>query len=309
MRTAALLILTLAVPAARAYSQVVVPAEKFNASGFSMAEVEAASLDPDWYTLDPKSIHIERIQDAEAQGSEEGSAPVQTPAQPAPAPAPAPAPSAPSYDSGLGEEDPFVIIDKIINLGEKIWAIIEKNKPVVNVQSTYANAVPQGITHWDQLEGWSEPKVRTYAFIAKNVYGAKMVEVRYQVMMSYGGNYKGKGKYITGVSIYPLLVEVGWGYKFSMENSVPSVSNVGTSENPVASLVANIKWTISTAVKESQGTSVYYMQGTGAMKEIGGPFKQAFHQDSARSLERARAADLGGMRMPFPAPAPVLIGR
>ncbi|MEK7745998.1 MAG: hypothetical protein AAB576_04975, partial [Elusimicrobiota bacterium] len=127
MRTAALLILTLAVPAARAYSQVVVvPSEKFNASGFSMAEVEAASLDPDWYTLDPKSVRIERIKDAETQGSEEGSAPVQAPAEPAPAPAPAPAPSAPSYDSGLGEEDPFVLIDKIINLGEKIWAIIEK---------------------------------------------------------------------------------------------------------------------------------------------------------------------------------------
>ncbi|MEK7383789.1 MAG: hypothetical protein AAB262_10970, partial [Elusimicrobiota bacterium] len=82
----------------------------------------------------------------------------------------------------------------------------------------------------------------------------------------------------------PLLVEVAWGYKFTLEAAVPdtSVVNVGTTENPVAAMLAQLAWRVQTPIKDSQGKGIYYLQGDGLFKEIGGPF-------SSKSLEKARA--------------------
>ena len=83
-----------------------------------------------------------------------------------------------------------------------------------------AVALPAGLTHWDSLSGWKPPKGTVYGFYAKNLYGMKVIDVEYQVLRTYGGSYKGKGRYLTGVTIEPLLVsvappplgEVGWGW-------------------------------------------------------------------------------------------------
>ncbi|MBI5243512.1 MAG: hypothetical protein HY922_07480 [Elusimicrobia bacterium] len=288
MSTAFLLIIGLAVPAATTQAQTVnqVSAQQSQPAVFTPEEAFAAYMDPDAFTVDPASIRIERIKEEE---------PAQTQA--------VRGPKAPEEDA-----DPFVIIDQIINIGQKIWSIIEANRPVVNVTTTYAAAVPQGISHWDQLAGWKEPKGKVYGFYAKNLYGIEVISVKYQVSMTYGGNYKGKGKYLTGVTVVPLMVDVAWGYKFNMDASVPSVSNVGTSEDPVAALIANLHWQISTTMKDSQGTSVYYMQGTGAFKEIGGPFKQAFKEDAKKATEKLISPDFTGSKPIAPA-GPVFVGR
>jgi hypothetical protein len=134
-----------------------------------------------------------------------------------------------------------------------------------------------------------------------------VIDVKYQVEMTYGGSYKGKGRYLTGVTVAPLKVDVAWGYKFSMDATVPSVTNVGTSDDPVAALLADLHWQISTTLKDSQGTAVYYMQGTGAFREIGGPFSAA-SKDAKLAIEKLRAPDFVGLKLRAPA-APVFIGR
>src|SRR5437868_4854693 len=51
-----------------------------------------------------------------------------------------------------------IIVDKIINLGKKVWAIVETGRPVVSVQTVTANALPQGLTCWSDLTGWQIPQ-------------------------------------------------------------------------------------------------------------------------------------------------------
>ena len=290
MSIAVLLAAALIVPQASA--QVQTKSHEFKASVFSPQEVMAAKMDPQSFMVDPSSIRIERVKE-----DVESVQPQFLPEKPAAAP-----------EEGPGQ-DPFVVIDQIINIYERVWAIIEKNKPVVNVAPPpCAAAVPQGITSWEQLQEWKEPKWRVYGFYAKNVYGVTVIDVKYQVQMSYGGNYKGKGKYLTGVTVIPLKVDVAWGYKFSMDAQVPSTSNVGTSDDPVGAMIANLHWQISTALKDSQGTSVYYLQGTGAFKEIGGPFKAAFKQDAKEASKKLVKPDFVGMAKPAAA-VPVFIGR
>jgi hypothetical protein len=228
---------------------------------FTPAEIKAARQDPDFFKIDPKSISIIWL------------GPTVTPKDIAPPPQ-------------VPGEEPGVDLDSIINIAAKIWAIIEKNKPVVNINTTYATAVPEGIKNWGQLSGWKPPQGTIYAFVAKNKYGARMVDVKYQVLRTYGGSYKGKGQYLTAVTIEPLLVEVGWGYKFDLNAEVPdsSIINVGTSEDPLAGMLAILKWRIQTVVQDTSGRSVYYVQGNGLFKEMGGPFDRGLTEKAGRKL-------------------------
>jgi hypothetical protein len=235
------------VPLALAVLSLALPA----AAQFSMKEIAAASRDPKAYTVDELSVQITKV------------GPTVTPTEVTPP------------DAG-GGADPTVILDQIINIGQKIWKIVVDNKPVVDIKTTYATALPEGVKGWAAMGGWQRPKGTIYQLTAKNAYGIQVINLRYQVLRTAGGSYKGTGKYLTAVTVEPLLVEVAWGYHFSMEAAVPdtSIVNVGTTENPVAAMMAQLGWHISTPIKDSQGKGIYYLQGDGAYQEIGGPFKR-----------------------------------
>ncbi len=233
------------------------------AAQFSMKEITAASKDPKAYTLNEMSVEIVKV------------GPTISPTEVDP----------PLTEPGGGTGDVIPILDSIVNLGEKIWKIINDNKPVVNVKVQYASALPENIKNWTQMGGWQRPKGTIYELTAKNAYGSQVIKLRYQVLRTTGGSYKGTGKYLTAVTVEPLLIEAAWGYHFSLDANVPdsSIVNVGTTEAPVAAMTPQLGWIISTAIKESQGKSIYYLQGDGVFQEIGGPFKN-------NGLEKAKTS-------------------
>jgi len=190
----------------------------------------------------------------------------------------------------LGEASQTVdLLDKIVNLAQKIFNIIEKNQPVVNVTTNYANAVPYGTSHWTQLQGWSRPATKRYAFSMKNGYGSEVVKVTYQVHYTHNGNFQGKGKFLTGVTVEPLNIETAWGYKVSLVSEVPdsTIANVGTSEDPIASMQVQLKWNVHTVIKDITSKAVYYVQGDGLLQEIGTPFNNAKDAKAAAATEKA----------------------
>jgi hypothetical protein len=238
---------------------------------FTKSEIKAFTKayqkDPDKYTLDDSSIVVEPV------------GPVATP-------------SDVPTEGGEGGEDPVVVIDKIINLGKKIWAIVEANKPVVDVKTGYATGLPQGITSPSQLAGWKPPKGTIYSLTAKNKYGSKVIDIQYQVLRTYGGQYKGKGRYLSTVAIQPLKVEVLWGYKLNLDATVgdSSVTNAGTDEEPIAAMQPVVQWRISTVVKDSTGRAGYYLQGDGLFQEVGMPtYSKAISEAVKKALDRAGA--------------------
>jgi hypothetical protein len=229
-------------------------------SQFTKQEVKAAQNDPKQYTLDESSFKIDKI-----------------------GPTVSPTDILPPAGSGGGLGDALPVLDQLINTGMKIWKIIADNHPVVDVKTSYATAIPKGMTNWADLSGWQVPKGTIYEISAKNLYGVQVIHVRYQVLRTYGGNYQGKGKFLTAVTVEPLQVDVAWGYHYSMDANVPetSIVNVGTSADPIAGMMATLNWHISTSLKDSQGTGLYFLQGDGAFREVGGPF-------SNQSLEKAK---------------------
>lgn len=175
-----------------------------------------------------------------------------------------------------GIEDTLVIIEKIVNIASKMWDMVVSNKPAVNVDMKYAVALPFGVSGPSELQGWSKPKSYLLSFYFENLYGIDVIKVSYQVTYVYGGNYKGKGKYLAAVWAIPVSIDVMWGFSFNMQAYVPdqTVVNVGTSQNPIAALQLKVSWSASSVLKQINGTGVYYIQGDGYFREIASPFKK-----------------------------------
>lgn len=215
---------------------------------FKTSEAEDARTDPDYHTINPASIKVTRVEVTEEKDF--------------------------SYLGPERSDDPLVILDQIINIFNKTWTIIKQNAPVVNINAKYAAAMPQGISGWNQLAEWKKPRTYLYSFYAENLYGVKTIDVTYKVVYTSGGRYKGKGLYLTGVTVIPTVADVSWGYRFSLAAAVadPTIANVGTEKDPVAAMQLKLGWKISTALKDVNGTSIYYIQGDGYFEEIASPF-------------------------------------
>ena len=274
------------------------------ASLFAGRVSAADNLDPRYFAVDEKSIMIEEITDrgGTIPGPQElpkpPSGPQINPPIVPPGTVPGTVPGTPGvtdpnagFNNALNQVNGTVdAIDKIVNLMEKIWNIIEKNQPVVNITTNYANAVPFGTSHWSQLQGWSKPATKKYSFSMKNGFGSEVVKVTYQIHRTHSGNFQGKGKFLTGVTIEPLNVVTAWGYKVTLVSEVPdsTVANVGTHEDPVASMQVQLKWVVHTAVKDITSKTIYYVQGDGLLQEIGTPFKNAQELRNANMIEAAQ---------------------
>lgn len=181
-----------------------------------------------------------------------------------------------------------VDIGSIVNIFKTVWDLIKENRPSVDIKTDFAAALPQGITSWNQLAGWKAPEGKVYGFYAKNKFGQRIVNVRYLIQRMYGGGYKGKGKYLAGVTAYPLTVEVGLGYTLKLSADAPAViQNIGTDEDPVAGMSFKVTWNIKTVMKDATGTSVYWLDGNGAFREDGSPFPHGLTQAAARVLAPA----------------------
>lgn len=232
--------------------------------------------DPRYFAVDENSIVIEEIADNSAALSSQVVIPMLPP------------------QTGAGRPDVGGVIstlDAIVNLVDKIWTIIEKNQPVVNITTNYANAVPYGTNHWSQLQGWSRPSTKKYSFSMKNGFGSQVVKVAYQVHYVHSGNYQGKGKFLTGVTIEPLSVTTLWGYKVTLVSEVPdsTVTNIGTHTDPVAAMQVQLRWTVHTAVKDITSKAIYYVRGDGVMEEIGSPFDKARELKTQARIDAASA--------------------
>ncbi|MDP2865333.1 MAG: hypothetical protein Q8O90_03730 [Elusimicrobiota bacterium] len=235
------------------------------APDFSKSERDFARDYPGYFTINPASVKIKRVEVKE----EPDMSYVKLQEQP------------PKDLAGI-----VVTIDNIVNIASKVWQIIQANAPVVNIETKYATAYPQGITSASQLAQWSRPKSYVYGFYAENLYGSVMVDCKYKATYTYNGSYKGKGKYLTAVTVIPTTISVGWGYRFYMAASVPdsTIANVGTDKDPIAAMQLKLSWKMATVLKEVDGTSVYYVQGDGFYEEIANPWK------AERKLEDMKAA-------------------
>jgi hypothetical protein len=275
-----------------------------------MAFAGDTKVDPKQYTLDMNSVEVEELEPVVNEGYDRifrrgDGGPTGNGQAPATIPAPDQLPQAPSgpsvpsvptipsvptvptlptvqvgqdsasmqFQQGVSNASAVVaLLDQIVNLVDKVFTIIAKGQPVVDINVNYANAVPYGISHWTQLQGWKAPAIKRYAINYKNLYGMKVVKIEFQVHYTYGGNYNGKGKYLTGVTVEPTKVDTMWGWNVDMVAEVPdsTITNVGTSEDPIAAMQVQLRYKVHSIMSDVQQKAIFYVRGDGGFKHLTG---------------------------------------
>ncbi len=160
-------------------------------------------------------------------------------------------------------------LDVIINMGKKVWSIVDAGKPKVDLQSDIATALPTAIGGcWLDLQGWKAPVTTTWEISLENLYGMEVVRFVYRVVLLSGGSYNGIGKYIGYAAMQPVELSVAWGYTFNATASVPAVYNIGSKEHPVAAMNILVDWTVTTLLKHQRETQSYYLTGYGTIRQL-----------------------------------------
>ena len=154
-----------------------------------------------------------------------------------------------------------VIIEKFVNLGKKVWAVIQANQPVANARFSFANALPQGVTSSSDLENFSGIQSSSVRLWGTNLAGMTVYDVTLTAVHQYGGSYDGKGKYLETVSIIPSNLSVLWGYSVDYAVDGIATTNAGTKANPVAQMTLNAKFKVSSVLQKSERNTVYEFRG------------------------------------------------
>ena len=169
-------------------------------------------------------------------------------------------------DHMRGGRNPMEIIKAIITIGERAWDLVVQGKPVIRSSHQPISVLPQvegrDLVPMD-LENWSLPKAKTFSFVAKTRSGKEYVNFKYSVHFTYGGSYKGQGKFLAGVDITPINIKLGWGKKLDSHTRLLEVVNHGTKENPLVSALMSITYTIKSMTKTTRMTENYQVVADG----------------------------------------------
>ncbi|CAF1393209.1 unnamed protein product [Adineta steineri] len=154
-------------------------------------------------------------------------------------------------------------ISAIINNARQAWSIVDNNRAVVDVQTSYGNVIPSHITDPFELQSWTSPPA-SHSFTV-NVYNRlkqRVLQFTYALQFTYGGSLDGKGAYLDRVTIIPSRISVSWGFVFNASVQIASVQNVGTREDPIAAAHVELHYRIA-GLNVAERTESFHVRGDG----------------------------------------------
>ena len=166
----------------------------------------------------------------------------------------------------------IAVANQVIALGEKIYEIVKKGQPVLNVSTAPISVLPKNSDGSPvdifQTSDWSMPLTRKVKLEYKNLYGSKVVTFDYTVMFVHSGKYNGKGAYLTAVQVVPTNVTVSWGYEFDVNMKLVGLQNHGSVESPVAGAIVQMSYKAKTVLRTIDSTDQYHVTGRGQLTQL-----------------------------------------
>jgi len=161
-----------------------------------------------------------------------------------------------------------LIIDKIINIGKKLWSIVQSGQPVLNLKTAVATALPQNARCWTDLDGWQMPESRVYEVGFENGFGSEVVTMSYRVIWLPGGHVKGQGKYIGYATVAPVSISVSWGFSLDADVTVPTVFNMGDQKSPIGAMQVNVGYRVKSPFTVIDEGQAFFVNGDGRFKML-----------------------------------------
>jgi hypothetical protein len=150
---------------------------------------------------------------------------------------------------GPVDDDRVVVIPVLIIMaGAKAWDVIVKGRPSADLASAYASAIPGFQFNWKDMSDWKKV-TRRYRFVMGNaIQGQDAVDIVYETSFFHGSlatpgsSPLQRGHYIANFAVKPETIKMKWGWKVSLSVLMSNPMNIGSAEEPVAMLEADLKW-------------------------------------------------------------------
>ena len=172
-----------------------------------------------------------------------------------------------AYQNEKGLGDIIMIGNQILAFGKKIWAIVEAGRPTSS--TNFANTIsvlPKMRDITDvvfDMDGWEAPRFVKYRVEYKNGFGMTVIGFTYMVQYQYNGQYKGKGRYLTGLTVTASEVNVRWGFNFDASSNLIAITNRGSKDDPMAGATMEIKYRAKSITSDISNSVTFHVSGDG----------------------------------------------
>lgn len=157
----------------------------------------------------------------------------------------------------------------IADVALRVWGIVQDNKAVLSVDKFNSKALPYlAQNRWELLTGWKPQNVLEYSFYIENLYGIRVVEMKYDLRLIYGGGVKGVGKYIASARVVPKFIDVLWGFSLDVAVKEAAIQNIGTEKNPFAAITLDVGMTYGSILEKTSQTLTYRLDADGAIHDL-----------------------------------------
>ncbi|HNW43772.1 MAG TPA: hypothetical protein PKI19_04655 [Elusimicrobiales bacterium] len=178
-----------------------------------------------------------------------------------------------------GSDKQVAAATALINTGIAAWNVVSGGAPSGAAGSAYASAMPPAFyLDWSGVAQWKGPKEYVYTYTVTNLMNIDVIKIKYKISFYYAGteDYKGRkpgpkdvtGKYITNFTVKAMEVNVKWGWHFNLDTKMSNPMNVGTTKKPIASLQADLQWTVSNMLSTNSGIWSYTLDGNGNFRDL-----------------------------------------
>lgn len=161
----------------------------------------------------------------------------------------------------------IMAMDKLVALGQKIAPIIMKGKSVVsNSPMNAISVVPLALSKEyvdGTMENWSLPKTKSFTITYPNGMGMTVAKFVYTVTFQYGGTYKGKGAYLTGIRSAAKRIDVSFGFDLDAKSQLVQISNIGRNGKVVAGAMIQMEYTVSNFSRVMTNVDSFFLTGDG----------------------------------------------
>ena len=144
-----------------------------------------------------------------------------------------------------------------------VWKIVEGNQASANLSSQRLSILPVNRAERDQVAGFRRPITRGFTVTLRNKMGVEVVNYKYAVSFSYGGNVNGRGRYIENLNVIHSELNVVWGFNFDAEFVTGRIENHGTRTNPIAAIPGEVRWKVKNIMTNVRKSNAFWISGNG----------------------------------------------
>jgi hypothetical protein len=154
-------------------------------------------------------------------------------------------------------------------LGKKLWEIVGDNQ-ISDLPDRVVHVLPHGVAEPIRLTGWKQAETPAVKAVFEDLLGDDVSDLRYRVDFLYGGSLRGKGRYLSNVTLIVNKLEVKSLYLLSVKVRVLEPINVGTEANPVVQLRLLVEHRIKDRLLggEKMSTDEIRLDGNGGFKIV-----------------------------------------